>query len=336
MEQRKELNCRVDDLLALYHIQDDFENFNEQLKELAESNITINLIHYIKKASMGMFSLTKRKITRFYHENQTVIDKINEHSDIFMFLASNYESNGTAKEGILGYYHYLLNHKDQQSNILAVLEKLKELEVEDIKLIEGKDFKNEEYSIETNKFYSPLQFPYLENMKIIPEYPSRTIKYKTTGSNYKLMVDSSLSYRSTPLFSAMHHIEANNLTFNPQCLPSELTKESTYDKIILLSKESITNQDLKEIVNLAISIHDLEEQAETTAITLGGVEGINERPEYLEALTQIRSGISKLYALRDDHEETLTIENPELTRQLIKEEQKKYIKRRELSTLDID
>ena len=36
------------------------------------------------------------------------------------------------------------------------------------------------------------------------------------------------------------------------------------------------------------------------------------------------------------HEQTLTIENPELTRQLIKEEQKKYIKRRELSTLDID
>ena len=131
-------------------------------------------------------------------------------------------------------------------------------------------------------------------------------------------------------------IEANNLTFNPQCLPSELTKESTYDKIILLSKESITNQDLKEIVNLAISIHDLEEQAETTAITLGGVEGINERPEYLEALTQIRSGISKLYALEDSHEQTLTIENPELTRQLIKEEQKKYLKRRELSTLDID
>ena len=79
MEQRKEFKCSVDDVLALYHIQEDFENFNEQFKRLAESNKIIDIIHYIKKASMGMFSLTKRKITRFYHENQIVIDKINEN-----------------------------------------------------------------------------------------------------------------------------------------------------------------------------------------------------------------------------------------------------------------
>ena len=336
MEQRKEFNCRVNDLLALYHIQDDFENFNEQLKELAKNNKMADIIHYLIKASMGMFSLTKRKITRFYRENQTVMDKINKHSDIFIFLSSNYESNGTAKEGILGYYHYLLAHKDQQDNILALLEKLKDLEIKDIKLIEGKDFKNEEYSISSNSFCSPPRFSFLENMKIIPEYPSSTMKYKTTGSNYKLMIGSSLSYSSTPLIPGMNHIEVSNLTFNPQSLPNKITKESTYDKIIQLSKGTNIQQELREVVNLSISIHDLEEQAKSTATTFGKVDGMNESPDFLEALTQIRSGISKLYALEESHEQALTTENPELTRQLIQEEQKKHLKRRELSTLDID
>lgn len=336
MEINKEFKCRVADVIALYHIQEDFENFNNQLKELAKSNKMIDILHYLKKASMGMFSLTKRKITRFYKENQATITKINEYSDIFMFLATNYESNGIAKENINGYYHYLLAHNDQRDCILSVLEKLKDLEVEDIKLIEGKDFKSEEYSIDTDLFYSPLWFPYLENMRIIPEYPSHKIKYKTTNSNYKLMLDSSLSRRSAALISGRNYIEVNNLTFDPQCLPNELTKEYTYDKIIQLSKKSITRQDIKEIVDLGISIHDLEEQANITATTFGRVDGMKEKPELLEALTQIRSGVSKLYALEDSHVQTLTTENPNLTQQLIQKEKKEYLKRRELSTLDID
>lgn len=97
MEQRKEFKCSVNDVIGLYHIQEDFETFNEQLKVLAKSNKMADIMHYLKKATLGMFSLTKRKITRFYHKNQTVIDKINEHSDIFMFLATNYKSDGTAK-----------------------------------------------------------------------------------------------------------------------------------------------------------------------------------------------------------------------------------------------
>lgn len=336
MEQRREFNCRVDDLLALYHIQDDFENFNEQLKELAKNNKMADIMHYLKKASKGMYSLRKRNITKFYKENQAIIDKINKHSDIFMFLSLNYESDGAVKEDITGYYHYLLEHEDQQDHILSLLEKLKELEVEKIKLTEGKDFKNEEYSISSYGFYSPPWFSYLENMKIIPEYPSPTIKYKTTGSNYKLMLDSSLSYRSTPLISYKNYIEVNNLTFDPQSLPSKLIKEYTYDQIIQLVKESNTSQYLREVVDLGISIHDLEEQTKSTAAIFGRVDGMNENPDFLEALTQIRSGINKLYALEDDRKQTLTIENPSLTSQLIREEQKKYLKRRELSSLDID
>ena len=46
-----------------------------------------DIMHYLKKASKGMFSLRKRNITKFYKENQAIIDKINKHSDIFMFLS---------------------------------------------------------------------------------------------------------------------------------------------------------------------------------------------------------------------------------------------------------
>ena len=158
------------------------------------------------------------------------------------------------------FYKYLISHKSELMEILALLEKIKLLKIKYIILSET-TFTNEVYKIsEDISLRNDNKLYYLENMEAIPHYyDTGVLEYKTKESNYAIVL--TLVGDNTLVFGDSKII-LNNLTFNPDLLPSELTKESTYDKVMALRDDAyIRNCEvIKKNLDLRLLVGDMRMQ----------------------------------------------------------------------------
>ena len=108
MEPRVPVEAKVVDVMAISSVLDQFDSFNQNLKELTSKYNMADIIYYLKKAIRGETTFfRKRGIYQFYQENKDTIDIINKNSDISSFLSLNYDDDGTIKPYLDYYYRYL-------------------------------------------------------------------------------------------------------------------------------------------------------------------------------------------------------------------------------------
>lgn len=332
MKQIETVKARVTDVIAVNSVLDQFDNFNQNLKGLATKYNMKDIMHHLTAATKGESTFFKKRgIYRFYQENKDMVDTINTNSDIFMFLSQNYNTNGTINPDLNYYYRYLLNHKDKKEQIQGLLQKLKELDIKEVEMNEKTDFTKEEHSLEfweCHSFFNPII--YLENIEILPNYEKDTIKYRSTESNYKLMIGNKrFSYLSTKII-------VNNLIFPIENLPKSVNWKSVWNDFLELAKsQQESKRALKNAVDLDISLQDLDTQISDTCSTFTRITDVNSKPELVAALTQIKCGIAELYGIKRDFDAEITAEHPSLSQQIIKEETKQYLKLRE-NMIDID
>ena len=137
----------INNLIALYHIMDDFEEFEKKLKPLISTKYNRDFVHDLWKISRGKFTFGAFKARKFYKENKTIIDTIGEYSDISSFINRHYDWQGNQIGNLHFFYKYLIEHKNEIDKILAVLEKLQELGFTSFEFNEDLDFTKETYNI---------------------------------------------------------------------------------------------------------------------------------------------------------------------------------------------
>lgn len=332
MEQRVPVEAKLVDVMAISSVLNQFDSFNQNLKKLATRYNMKDIIYYLKKAIRGETTIfRKRGIYQFYQENKDTIDIINKNSDIFVLLSVNYDDDGTMKPYLDFYYRYLLEHKDEKEQIQALLQRLNELEIKEIAMDKELDFTQEEYQFESwqcRSFLYPIV--YLENMEILPNYETDVIRYRSKGSNYKLLIGNErYAYIKNRIF-------VNDLTFPVESLPQSVRWKSIQNHILKLAESTTKSKKaLRNSVDLNVSLQDLDAQMADTCNTFTRIDEVNSKPELVAALTQIQTGIAALYGIKRDYEAEITIENSSLSQQTIKEETKQYVKRRD-SMIDID
>lgn len=224
-----------------------------------------------------------------------------------------------------------MDHKDQKEQIQALLQRLNELDIKEIAMDKELDFTREEYRFESwqcRSFLYPIV--YLENMEILPNYETDVIRYRSKGSNYKLLIGNErYAYIKNRIF-------VNDLTFPVESLPQSVRWKSIQNHILKLAESTTKSKKaLRNSVDLNVSLQDLDAQMADTCNTFTRIDEVNSKPELVAALTQIQTGIAALYGIKRDYEAEITIENPSLSQQTIKEETKQYVKRRD-SMIDID
>lgn len=332
MEQRVPVEAKVADVMAVSSVLDQLDNFNQNLKELTTKYNMADIMHHLKRATKGGSTLfRKRGVYQFYQENKDTVDTIDKNSDIFAFLSLNYDDDGTIKPYLYYYYSYLLDHKNQKEQIQALLQRLNELDIKEIAMDKELDFTREEYRFESwqcRSFLYPIV--YLENMEILPNYETDVIRYRSKGSNYKLLIGNErYAYIKNRIF-------VNDLTFPVESLPQSVRWKSIQNHILKLAESTTKSKKaLRNSVDLNVSLQDLDAQMADTCNTFTRIDEVNSKPELVAALTQIQTGIAALYGIKRDYEAEITIENPSLSQQTIKEETKQYVKRRD-SMIDID
>ena len=328
--EKKYKTIDVNNLLALAHILDKYEDFRKNLIKFVSNENNRNDIYKLYKISKGEMVFSP-KAHKFYKNNKDVIDIINKYSVINMFMYYVHKQNG--EYNIDYFYNYLNDNKDKLDSIISLLGQIKELGFKEIKLNEEETFKNEEYKLNTSMVKSIIysivtDIRFLENMELIPEYENNIIKYKTNGSNYCMV----LPYRDDAKGWASNEIILNNLLFDPNRLPNSLKKEDTVDKIIALKetkKEDTTS--IRELVDLGVKIFDLEKEYANLKYIVDRLENVKSKEELKKVLSNIKIEIEQLRQINKNEVK----ENPNVSEEQIEKEKQKYLSIREFQQIDL-
>lgn len=337
MEKDNTLRIRTKDLIALCHILDEYNGFNKKLIQFISTKYNRNLVNCLQKQIKGKryLSFSSRKIKNFYNKNKKVIDIFNQYSDISGFIYDNYDYKGSINDGhdLNFFYQYILNNREHLEQILSLLERIRELKFEYLELNPNLDFTSDEYKIDTSFNYN-RNVTYLDNIAIIPNYQNEFVKYKSTDSDYKIIVGTSLM-NHVPLYG--NRIIVNSLMFDADKLPDAITKQNIFDRIIELKdkeKERITS--LQNSVDLGISVDDLSEQVGTVNKVINSLDNAKTKAELIEVMSSIKESVEKLKTMSTEYDNSMLEKDPTVTGELLEKEKKLELDRRYWASLDID
>lgn len=332
-EKKKLISADVCDLIALCHMLDEFTEFNKNLPKLIKTkydrDIEYNIakVHNLYKLSNGKFVFGSKKVKKFYQENKSAIDTINRFSNICSFINRNYNLHGNLREecSLDFFYKYFLSHQESLERILSVLEKIKKLGFNKLEFDEEIDFTNTKYEIDT-RFSGNLDIAYFDNIEVVPNYQKSVVKYRTTGSNYKIIarrlsLDKFSKYEKT--------IIVNSLLFDPKRLPEDVTKESIFDKIVSLKSNQQNNCDIiRNSVDFRIAINDLYTKFITTGMIIGRLNNVENKEQLHEILLGIRAYLDQLKTISSEYDYGVSQNNPAITTEILEEERSLYLEKR--------
>lgn len=317
---KKTYSLDINNIIVLCHLINKKEEVNSFSEELIEIGYKLDYVKFskfinkIERVSNGQHVLLSGFEKKFYLKYKDVIDIIITYSNMSSFL-----DNNNYRDIIELYNNYLLFHKEEIANILAVLNKLLDLGFEEIRFNKEYDFTNIvfEFNLESGDY---TNVSYLDNLQVIPSYLG-VIKYKSDNSNYK--IDLEYTYLKTLIESK---IGLNSLLFEPSRLPNSLDLDFVLDEINDKSRQYYDlYKEIKNSVNLSVGINDLLMQAEITGSMLDGLENVESREELIEILNNILVEIKKLEKLSCEYNVSLSNKEPMLSKEFLEEEKKKYL-----------
>lgn len=327
----------TNNIIALCHIIDEYEEFERNLQTEIQHKYDCDFVDQLEQITHDEIAIGALQATKFYRQNKEIIDTINQYTTIASFINSNYSFPTFSfperqYDGKLQFfYQYILKNKENINQILAVLEKLKDLGFKFFAFAEELDFTKVSY-------YLPIlptvnnEFTYFANPEIIASYRN-AVEYKTSNSSYKMdltIVGKDISKYGTK-------ITLNSLLFNPDTLPQKLDLENTYYHILKLKKEqqAITST-LNTAVSLETSILDLKTQLRSTTRIINNLNDVTNKEQFLVALQNIKQEIEKLKYLNTQYNEILLAQEPLLNPEILAKQKDLYLRRREWQDLDID
>lgn len=337
MEKKNRYTIEADNIIALSYILDEYKDFIPKLSEIIKTKDMTELIICIERLDKeNKKPFYFGKINKFYKENKDVIKTINEYSSIGKFITFNFDRNGNLKEGtgLDFFYNYMINNIENINRIREVLRKLKELKFTVIKFDSNQDFTKETYSLYRN-FSVNTRIEFLDNIEVIPNYEYDKVKYKTDDSSYK--INAGISSISGEIEKYDINITVKDLLFNPEHLPEQITKTTIFNSITDVKDQQLDAcVQLRNSVDLSISVDDLKAQFDKTALVLNSLTNINEKERMNKILGDILKEINELQGFSEDFDECLSKNNKNISPEIIAEEKKTFIKKREFARMDLD
>ena len=319
MEDSIEIGTR--DLLTLVVILDEFEDFNNKVIDLLNSGDFS--FAKLKKISKKEKVLGAKKLKEFYEKNKEIINVINSYSNIYYFIADNYDLvNRKLSDETTKLYEYVLNNKDKINKIVDLLIRVEKLGFSRLTFDEKADFTSNLYKLNTYPMYDE-EINYTENMYVIPSYDGETIKYKTKSSNYEIKLTRGITK------ILRRKITFNSLVVDASNLPDEITKETTVDKIIKLRSDVQSQYDiLRESVNLSVGVLELESKYHYIFNLANICDDFDLKEKLLKTLDDLREDILELDFLSKRYQSLITNNNPIISDEKIEKEKKQEFARR--------
>lgn len=265
---------RVDVLMVLCHILDDFEAFRSS-EDIKNFSFDYTLVEDISRNGSKLLC---GQANAFCKRNKNVLDIIDTYMGFAYFMDDTFDlGSHTFRDEVNYFYNYLVAHRDSLDSIISLLEKMQELGILKICCDDSVDFKNEKNSI-CIRFSGNDSLNYFENMKAVPSSIVDRVSYITTGSKYKIRV----SLGGFPI------ITVNDLLFDGSLLPDSVDPHRLFDEIRKLETAvQDDNQKLISYVDAATVITELNLKYYDLKEIFDARE--RENPENREALRNLLS-----------------------------------------------
>ena len=268
-----------------------------------------------------------------YKKYKEFIDITNRRMSIYCFVRNVFTEDGELNENYAYYLDYVYAHKDQKEKIFKNVARIYNLGIPRFELNEDAKFEEEDYAV-CNIPGMFTRFTFVDNVKIIPEYETSSIKYKTAGSPFTIDLRFEHDKSVTPEYATSMIV--NTLLFDTDILPSVFTEDNTYNRIIRAKKASDkTINLLRQSIDLSVGIDDLTSEVSKLSKTVASYD-FDYKEKMLDTLTEIKRSIIELdEALKSQTEENLR-EDRDLSPAVINEEKRRYLRNREASMYDYD
>ena len=226
-------NANTKDLIALAKIVDYYEQFNDALYGISAGTTMsagklkdkrMDLIKGINsKDYLGFDDYTKK----FCEDWRFVIDIIKENTTLKSFFKHCHE--------LEDYYHYFERNKEYISNIISLLERMGELCITRVYLLEDYYFDGDEDKTISTDDIKVKHVTYYENTHFYPSQETKSIRYKALKSNYKIEVKD--------IYKPLDNIiVVSNLVFDPKLLPNSINWEYLFNLIVDNYKRQVDSQ----------------------------------------------------------------------------------------------
>lgn len=218
----------IDNLIALSKVLDNFEDFNEKVRNLVSIVCNREVIYKLGQVSNGVDCFNSDKIKDFYNENKSIIDVINEYSSIYSFICSNYDVNGNVmyNDSLNFFYRYMQENRDSIDSIVSVLERIKELGFSTLYFNQKLEDSEEVYSVNTS-FNDNKRIAYLDNIEVISN-DGECIGYRSLNPSFRLI----LVPDRDEISKVNKRVEVDSLLFDTSLLPESLSKDAIFNQLM--------------------------------------------------------------------------------------------------------
>jgi hypothetical protein len=228
----------------------------------------------------------------------------------------------------INFFHkYIKDNKSEIKSILSLLEKLEKLGFKKIKFCENFDFSKEEYQVEAKYKYNH-EITYLENIEILPTYDKNIVSYKTSGSNYKMVLKNMFGDYFMD-GGVLGEIYVNNLLFDASKLPDDINKKNFYDEIIKLKEANKKNcSTFKTSVSLSMDISDLNDIVNHIEKTIKGIDKNTDSSKLCLSLGTLKENLKELEIKVNEYNNNISSKSSNITKERIESEKIKQLSKR--------
>lgn len=314
------------EILIISIIFNRYYTFSNDLSNLIAGGNKKQIARNLEKLIYGFQPITNQKTKDFYRKYKVILETILEFTDISTFICNNYGEDGLSEDSNLDYiYNFINSNKDKMDQIFSLLSNIYNLGFDTINYDEKMDFSKSTYFIDSNYDYNG-EMVFLDNMELVPGYPLEKIEYKTNKSNYKIVV-------KKLCFGKMIYeksIYLNSMLFDRTRLPNNLDKKAIFDPIVKLreDKQDLLNK-LKKSVELGVALDDFNDSFTYVNSLIDSIEDENAKEEFKLKLIEIKNILTDLNTISNN--DNLN-NNPSVSTETIKDEVKKFKKRRNILT----
>lgn len=320
-------NCiKVDHLIVLCEIGEEYKSFCDDLEKLIKSKTNRDLVNEAYRVIQGKFSIHSGKYKSFLEKHKRTIEIMNNYSCLSSLTIFNYDAKGNRSENLPEdyFYIYIQKNKEYVEIIKEVALKLKKLGFEYIYFEENLDFTEYEYKLNTS--YGS-DFVFLENVEINSTYLNNPIKYKTNYSSYCMFLG--LNDGKKELSKYRKKIYLNSLILDPNRISDEITYDSTIGVIKKLADDKKTEySDIRNSVDISIATSDLRNQFEHLKQLVVKIDKVKKNKELANILEQMQSVMNQLQIFSENFEKEIIDSNSNITEQKLEQEKKLYLERR--------
>ena len=285
-------SIQLDHLITFCKIFNSFDSMCKDILDLFDY-YDDEMAFYLERVACGTSNDFHAKL--FYNKHKDILDFIHKECGITDFFLSIYDCYGYFNDNFRLFYHYIRHNKENLNDILDLLLKIKNLGVSKITLDLINNLKSLRHGMYKN-FNDNESINYVTDIEFLPEYGDRII-YKSNSGDYilKLKVSQDGFYKNTI------EIVVSNLLFDKESLPSEVSKDSIYGKIIdEKTKVDMVYNAINNTVELNKIINDLNVMLSKLSKILDSIDGDNS--SYTELYEELINRIIELENIRDEYE----------------------------------